>query len=63
MFGFALAVAAASLIAFLVVLFLGLRFFGALAGQSRANEQFSEDHTQSVTPEYKRFDLSVRRRS
>ncbi len=63
MFGFALGMAAASLVALLIVLFLGLRFFGALAGQSRANEQIAEDSAQTVAPEFKRFDLSVRRKA
>lgn len=63
MFGFALAMAVASLIAFLIVLVLVLRFFGALAGGSRAGNHLPEDSgAQTVAPDFKRFDLSLRRK-
>lgn len=64
MFGFALAMAmaVASLVAFLIVLYLAVRFFGALAGGSRARDHLNGDSAQTVAPEFKRFDLPVRRK-
>ena len=62
MFGLAIGIAGLSLLAFLIVLFVGVRFFGALVGETTGNGSMSDDDTSSQMPQFKRFDVPSRGR-